>query len=730
MADLVAELTVGYANKIVAAAEQKFADALKKFGLGQKSEFPNTTYHLPIIYGMLGLEVQTMADAAGVFSICRKILGPGKSESPLASIPSPLDAGMVTIFAEELLQVLKYVEQPDFYVQGEEVSGDNIWLGAADDLVIRRRGVEFVDGRTSGFAVILGAALDSKAAKKIAEEFLERNLYVFMAGESRGRRFAEQLKSEGLTLGWGTRLVSFGPDTSSVVFALGFATRAAMSFGGIAAGDFSRILKYNQERIPAFVVGLGEVNEEWAANAVAAANFGFPTILDRGIPGLPDAYKSIVITDVPQDKIAGRALEVRGIKISVAKVPIPVSYGPAFEGERVRGEDIYLEAGGGRSQAVELLRMKPSAEIEDGKVQVIGKDIPGLKPGVNAPLAILVEVSGRRMEEDFEPILERQIHHLLNYAQGLMHIGQRDIVWIRLSRHAVEKGFTLAHIGKILHAKFHQDFGAIVDKVQVKIYTEAELVDGLLEDAKEIYSKRDERLEGLTDEQVDTFYSCTLCQSFAPTHTCIITPERPGLCGAYNWLDCRASFEINPTGPNQPVVKGEVIDPVYGQWKGVNEFVKKASRGATESFDAYGILRTPMTSCGCFECIACILPQCQGFMTVDREFGEMTPVGMKFSTLAGMVGGGNINPGFVGHSKFYITSRKFLSAEGGLLRLVWMPRKLKEEIRDRLKKRAVELGVPDLLEKIADETVAQTEEQALEFLKKVKHPVLNLAPIF
>jgi len=728
LADIVADLTLSYAQKILAEAENRLQAASRKFAPEQKTEFPNTTYFLPIIYGLLGIEVRQLKDMEQALKVCRQILQ--DTDHPLKPVSRPLDAGLAAVFAEEIIEALNYVERPGMFVPGEEVSSENIWLGAADDLVIRRRGVEFVDGRVSGFAVILGAAPDRATAQKIAEHFLEKNLYVFMVGERRGQHFACQLQEAGLQLGWGARLVSFGPDTNSVVFPLGFATRAAMSFGGIAPGDFARILKYNQERIPAFVLGLGAVSEDWAANAVAAANYGFPTILDSELPGLPEAYRSIVITNVPHEKIVARALSTRGIKIKVARVPVPVSYGPAFEGERVRGEEIYLEAGGGKSQAVELLLMKSMDEVEDGKIRVLGKDVDRLKAGARIPLALLVEVAGKKMEQDFEPILERQIHHLLNYAQGVMHIGQRDIAWVRISRQAVAKGFRLEHLGQILHAKFHQDFGSIVDKVQITIFTDEAQVDGLLEEARGIFKRRDERLEGLTDEQVDTYYSCTLCQSFAPDHVCIVTPERPGLCGAYNWLDCKASMEINPAGPNQPVKKGRVIDPVYGQWEGVNEFVKKASRGAVQAFDAYGILRTPMTSCGCFECIAALLPACQGFMTVDREFKEMTPVGMKFSTLAGMVGGGNINPGFVGHSKFYITSRKFLSAENGLLRLVWMPARLKEEIMDRLIKRAEQLGESGLLEKIADETRAQTEEEVLEFLRKVNHPVLSLPPIF
>jgi acetyl-CoA synthase len=321
-------------------------------------------------------------------------------------------------------------------------------------------------------------------------------------------------------------------------------------------------------------------------------------------------------------------------------------------------------------------------DIEDGKVEVIGPDLKDIEAGTRIPMGILVEVAGRKMQKDFEPILERQIHHLINYAQGLMHIGQRDIAWVRIGKGAVEKEFTLSHIGSILHAKLHQDFGSVLDKVQVKIFTEDDKVKNLLKEAKEVYSFRDARVEGMTDEDEETFYSCTLCQSFAPSHVCVVTPERTGLCGAYNWLDCKASFEINPTGPNQPIEKGTVIDERLGQWQGVNDFVAQASRGKVEKYNAYSIMVDPMTSCGCFEAIAAVLPVCNGVMTVDRDYKGMTPCGMKFTTLAGSAGGGNITPGFVGHSKLYIASKKFIAAEGGILRLVWMPKALKEMLKD------------------------------------------------
>ncbi len=436
-----------------------------------------------------------------------------------------------------------------------------------------------------------------------------------------------------------------------------------------------------------------------------------------------------VVSNVPHDKIVARAMEVRGLKVNVAEVPVPVAYGPAFEGERVRGDDIYLECGGGRTHMVEWITSKNMDDVEDGKIEVIGPEITDVKAGDKLPLAVTVEVAGRQMQEDYEPILERQMHHLINYAQGVMHIGQRDIAWLRVSKAAVEKGFRLRDLGVILHAKLHQEFGRIFDKLQVKIYTTDEDVNGIVEKARAAYTVRDARIEGMTDEATDMYYSCTLCQSFAPSHVCIISPERTGLCGAYNWMDCKASFEINPTGPNQPVPKGETIDAHLGQWKGVNEFVYKASHGKITHYNLYSIISDPMTACGCMECIAAILPMCNGIMTVNRDFPGMTPSGMKFTTLAGTVGGGISTPGFVGHGKYNITQRKFLIAEGSIKRLVWMPKILKDEIRDRFNARAEEMGIPNLLDMVADESVGTTEEEILPFLTEKGHPALTMESI-
>ncbi|MGB2753848.1 MAG: acetyl-CoA decarbonylase/synthase complex subunit alpha/beta [Phycisphaerae bacterium] len=728
MSRIIAAAAIRGAHKIAKQADQILQKAIKEKGEDAAVEFPNTGYFIPIIYAMTGHEVRKLSDFRPVMDRIRELLPPPVEKRLWLPYLGPtLDAGMATLFAEEVIEACRYLVGPN--------PVRDLWLGAADDVILRERGIQFVDGSAPGFAAIAGAAPDVETAVAIARKLQERSLYVFMAANHNGTSFSQQLSEAGVQLGWDTRLVPFGPDISAAIYALGFAARAAMTFGGVQPGDFRRNLLYNKARIFAFVLALGKVTDEWYATAAGAINFGFPTIADSDIPQiLPTGVCTYehVVSNIPHKEIVEKAIEVRGLKIKIAEVPIPVAFSPAFEGERIRKEDMHAEFGGQRTAAFEWLRSLPTDKVEDGKVEVVGADIDSVEEGGKMPLGVVVEVAGRKMQPDFEPVLERQIHTFLNHAQGLWHMGQRDIVWVRISKDAHKAGFRLEHIGKIIHAMLHEHFASIVDKVQVRIYTDEAKVKELQEQARQVFAERDARLAGMTDESVDIFYSCTLCQSFAPNHVCVITPQRSGLCGAYNWLDGRAAYEINPAGPNQPIQKGAPVDAKLGQWERVNQFIHEKSQGTIERMSAYSMIQDPMTSCGCFECISAILPSTGGIMIAPREFPEMTPCGMKFSTLAGTVGGGRQTPGFVGHSKHYIVSPKFISADGGFGRIVWMPKALKEELHDALVARADELGLGGeaFLAKIADETVATTEEEVAAHLAKVEHPVMAMEPMF
>jgi len=726
MSRIIATAAIRGAHSIVKQAEEKLREAIESKGKDAKVEYPDTGYYLPIVYSATAFEVKTLGDCEVALGHARALLPPIPEEKIyLPYLGWALDAGIATLFAEEVIEACKYLIGPN--------PVDGIWLGAATDVILRERGIEFVDGTAPGFAAVVGAAPTNEIAVTIARELQEKNLYVFMSGNTNGKSFAEQLDEEGVQLGWETRLVPFGKNITSTIYSLGFANKAALSFGGIAPADFTRNLIYNKNRIFAFVMALGEVDDEKYANAAGAINYGFPTIADTDIPEiLPTGVCTYehVVPLITHDKIVEKCIEVRGLKVAAAKVDIPVAYGPAFEGERIRKDDMQIEIGGPGTPAFEYVVMRDNNDIEDGKIEVVGPDMDEMEIGPGKPLGVYVEVSGRKMQSDFEPIFERRTHHFLGEAQGFFHMGQRDIIRHRISKDAYDKGFRLKHLGNIIHSKYHEEYGALLDKVQVTLFTNKEEVDKKLGEVKAAFTERDVRALGMTDASVNEFYSCTLCQSFAPSHVCIISPERSGLCGAVSWLDGKAGFEITPTGPNQPIEKGKTIDEKLGLWEGTNDFLYNASNKEFEQVSMYSMVTNPMTSCGCFECISAMLPMTNGIMTVDRDFTGMTPCGMKFSTLAGTVGGGIQTPGFVGHSKFYMGSSKFISGDGGLARMVWMPKHLKDEIADALTEAAEEAGLDDFINKIADETIAQTEEEVLEYLQKVDHPVLKLDPMF
>ncbi len=725
MSRIIATAAIRGAYGCMNRADTMLEDVIRRYGRSQGVEFPGTAYALPVILALVGKRVEKLGDLEEALSVARAWIPPIPAEHLwLPYLGGALDAGAATLVAHEAVEAMKPLCGIPYV--------SDFWLGPTPDSILREQGIKLVDGRMPGFAACVGALPSDEIAEQLARDLQERNILVFMGASSSGETMAAQLNRRGVEMNWDTFLVPYGPDTSSLVHALGFACRAAMTFGGLKPGalkEAREILLYNKRRVFAFVLALGEVDDEKYATAAGAINFGFPVVADTDIPEIRPSgictYEHVV-ANVPHRSMASRAVEVRGVKIRTVDIPIPVRHGPAFEGERVRKEDLAVEFGGKYTRGFEFLTSRPMDQLEDGLIKVVGPEIGDVAEGTRLPLAIFVEVAGRKMQQVFESILERHIHSFLSEPMGVMHLGQRDTIWLRISRKSRDAGFKIAHLGTMLLFKLKNDFPAIVDKVQVTLFTNSDDVEKLYPQALDAYKHRDERMGALTDESVDVFYSCALCQSYAPNHICIITPERLGLCGAYNWLDGKAAYEINPHGGNYPVRKGDLIDPVAGQWKGINEYISNGSNGAFSRFSVYSMISDPMTSCGCFECVACVLPGTGGIMIVDREYAGQTPVGMSFSSLAEMVGGGQQTPGFIGIGTLYTLSKKFISADGGLPRLVWTTTRVKQKLGEKLRMRCEDIGKPELYKKIADETVCTELEPLIAHLVSVDHPALAM----
>ena len=691
------------------AASGLLNSAIESNGRDKSVAFPDTAYSLPCIYAATGQKMNTLGDLEGALDIISSLIN--KKEL----LENALNSGLATALAAEVIEAIKYSTMDTPYTVP--------CAGHVSDAIIRSLGVPLVTGDIPGVAVVLGECPDSDTASEIIKDYQSKGLLTFLVG-----KVIDQAINAGIKMGVELRVIPLGYDVTSVIHVVSVAVRAALIFGALNPGDLSGLLEYTSQRVPAFVNAFGPLSELVVSAGAGAIALGFPVITDQEVTEVP----MNLLTQRDYSKFVATSLEARGIKIKITEIPIPVAFAAAFEGERIRKNDMFAEFGGNKTEAWELVIHKDAGEVEDHKIEVIGPNIDEIETDkvVRLPLAVIVKIAGKNMQADFEPVLERRLHYFLNYIEGIMHVGQRDMSWIRISKDAFNKGFRLEHLGEVLYAKMLDEFESVVDKCEVTIITDAEKVSDLKEMAENRYNARDERLASLVDESVDTFYSCNLCQSFAPAHVCIVTPERLGLCGAVSWLDAKATNELDQTGPCQPVVKGECMDERLGVWESVNNTVSEISQGAVESVTLYSILEDPMTSCGCFECICGIMPEANGFVIVNREYSDITPVGMTFGELASMTGGGVQTPGFMGHGRHFISSKKFAYAEGGPERIVWMPKELKDYVADKLNETVLEMtGIENFTDMICDETIATDSEGVLEFLEEKGHPALAMESV-
>lgn len=692
-------------------AEYLLNRAIKNYGRNREIEYPDTGYHLPCIMAWTGKKVKTLGELPLILGDARRKINEDK-----ITYETAVQSGEATMIAAEIIEGIKYIKgEADPY--GEHP----YYSGFVPDFILRELGIAFVDDTIPGALVFIGKAKDPEALKKIIRDAQNKGMLIIPTFDT-----IQQIRESGIEIGekkgLDRMLFNVGEFTQAI-HGLSFAIRAAMVFGGKKPGDREGIKDYLFKRPKVVVIQLGPIDDVKTAAEFAVMFNGSPTITDQDVEEIPGKY----IMQKDYSQIVQTAIELRDMQIKMAEVDTPTAYGPAFEGETVRRPQTYVECGGpAKTKTFELLKMRTSDEVEDGKIQVIGKDLDEIEEGGKSHLGIIVEVYGKKMLKDFESVLERRIHQFINFAEGAWHTGQRNILWIRMSKNGVNQGLRFKHFGEILYTMMKHEFGAIVNRCQVTIITDEDELKKWEPEALASYAERDAKMAGMTDEAVDDFFTCTLCQSFAPVHVCIISPERLGLCGAINWMDAKAANQLSPTGPNQPVPKGDTIDAVKGQWTGVNKAVNEYSHGKLEIFNQYDLMENPMTSCGCFECIVGITSDMQGVIVVNREHSGMTPIGMKFSTLAGSIGGGMQTPGFIGVGRNFLLSKKFIKANGGLLRIMWMPKELKDAMKEDLQKRGEEEGVPDFFDKIADETICTDPEGLMEWCAKVGHPALSM----
>ena len=697
-------------DAVYGLTEAAIDGAIAQYGADQAVAFPNTAYSLPCYYAVTGTKVTNLGELKEALGVVKTLMTREKR------LNDAFMSGVATALCAEFIEVLKYINGAEPYSEP--------CYGHLADAIIRELGVPLVTGDIPGVAVILGSAPSKEEAVELVKSYQAQGILVTLVGG-----VIDQCVEAGLKMGNAVRIVPLGKDVTAVIHVVSVALRAALIFGNVKPGDAGSLMKYTFERVPAFVNAFKPLDDVIVACGAGAIALGFPVVTNE-TENIFRVPKSLIVQE-DVSKFNATSIEARDIKIKVTKIDIPVSFASAFEGEIIRRGDMQVEFDGSRVDCFELVEAKDASEVEDHKIEVIGPDFDEFEVGSKHSIGYVVEVAGKSMQADFEPVFERKFHNYLNCIEGVMHTGQRDMIRIRVSKNAFDAGFRAKHIGEVLYARIKNEFDAVVDKCQVKVITDPELCTKMRhETAIPLFDKRDDRLATLTDESVDVYYSCIMCQAFSPSHVCVVTPERLGLCGAVSWLDAKATNELDPQGPCQVITKEKPIDERIGEYEDVNEAVKLYSQGALEEVSLYSIMEKPMTSCGCFECICGIEPFSNGVVITNREYAGMTPLGMTFSELASMTGGGVQTPGFMGHGKHFISSKKFMKAEGGIERIVWMPKELKESVAERLNETAKDLyGIDNFTDMIGDETIAEDPETLLAFLTEKGHPALGMDPM-
>jgi CO dehydrogenase/CO-methylating acetyl-coA synthase complex, beta subunit len=705
---VLTDLIYGGSNAVAGLTEGAVNDAIAKYGADKEIAFPDTAYFFPTIYAATGVKVKTLGDLPACVGVLKSLI------TNQEDLGQALNAGLATAVGAEIIEGLKYIDGANPY---ENESG----IGFVPDPVIRSLGVPLVTGDIPGVAVVLGKADNAEDVVKVVKDYQSKGIMTFLVGD-----VIEQCAEGGVKMGLELRVIPLGHDVTAVIHVVTVAIRAALIFGNIQPGNLAGLLDYTKNRVPAFVNTFGAIDSVVVSAGAGAIALGFPVVvdIDLGENQVPGALESVC----DHAETVKKSLELRNIKIKVKELPIPVAFAAAFEGEIIRKADMHNEIWSAKNPTAELVVMRELNEIEDHKITIVGPDFDQAK---DLALATYVEVAGKKMQVDFESVIERKFHAWFNYMEGVMHTGQRNQVRIRVSNAAYDAGLRLKDFAEVLYVMIMDEFDAVVDKCQVTLITDAAQAEKFRDEvAMPRYNQRDDRLASMTDEAVDRYFTCIMCQSFAPAHCCVVTPERLGLCGAVSWLDAKATYELNPNGPCQPIFKEGCEDERTGRFQSVNKAISDATHGAVENVTLYSILEDPMTSCGCFECICGIEPMSNGFIVVNREYKGMTPAGMTFGELASCTGGGVQTPGYMGHGRHFISSKKFIAAEGGIERIVWMPKELKDDVAERLNKTAKELyGIDNFTDMVADETVTTDCEELLNWLTEKGHPVLGMEPL-
>ncbi|MCL1802551.1 MAG: hypothetical protein FWG30_02745 [Eubacteriaceae bacterium] len=681
------DLAASESALLLSQAQEALGNAAEKHGF--EARLP---YTLQLMHALRGISVLDLSDLQKALYEKPEIM---PAEGALGSA---FNEGLYALLWLESLQALEHMDDAEAFS-----------LNYMPDADIRDLAVPLARGDVPAIALIIGQTKDDKAFEGLVRKYQESGAVVFLAGSAAG-----QAKNCSIKGGKEYRVFSFASCSQAFAAILRFAEIFSESSGG----SISSLFSFSKSSLPVFLNILGEVSGIAAACAASCMALGFPAIAEAGLGSayVPTAYES----SNGIGKMADISFRLRGIEAVERESFAANAYSPSFQNEAVMPGELHAQLGWPENSGF-LLFFSRSDWPGNSQVETKGY---GLIDG--SSLSILVECHGPNIEHEFELFAEKQLSIWINRIEGVSLSMNFGSATLRISKAAYDKGFTDESLGQSIYSQVIKEYGDIVSKCRVTIITEQSLSENIEANVAAPLTKiRSERLSELTDENVKLFYACTACRKYQSSHFCAITPEKPGICGAVDYYSAYSEHALSKG--NSPsimaIAKGEASDALLGRYAEVDATLEKGYKNVA----IYSLMQDPMPSIGAFECISAVEPSTSGVLAVPKDYSGATPMGLRFSELAFMASAAKQAPGAMGHSKSYIASKKYLQPEGGIIRVVWMPKSLKDEYRDEINLRAKELtGIEDFAEMICDESIGVTLEELKRHLQDTKHPVSTM----
>ncbi|MBI4216139.1 MAG: hypothetical protein HY687_01920 [Chloroflexi bacterium] len=490
-------------------------------------------------------------------------------------------------------------------------------------------------------------------------------------------------------------------DTAAVYFAQSL-LRYALVYGKVAPGDTHSLEHFLRDEGMGVIVVQGKLTPVEDIILLAMMDLGIRAVLPGDYPfpyGEPARADGVV-------SIMARLGEFPNMRIRSQRASpfaLPAYANPAF----ARDEVVPVRSLGDSERSFFLVRQAP---VADG-VEIEGE--------MGRDLGILIEVASEHADAVVCNYLETQLASLPSYVKGVKSTRGPESLVLGLAEGVT---LTAAQLAETLHKGAKYLFPSI-GPVRVTLVTNPQK---LLELKPQLVAYRQGRLKAIaaeTEETAKEFYGCNGCSTFAINHHCVITPERTPQCGrAYALVKTGSRFMVPVDGARFSkrreveaamdycvLEKGRVIDPLRGEYEGVNRAVAARTKGRLKRVFLHSLFESPHSSCGCFGNLAFYMPEVDGIGVMHRGFEGAAPNGRTWGQLANAAAGSQ-TPGVAGVSIPYINSPKFLQSDGGYQRVVWMTRKLYDRLSPTLKEKY----------RIATEEDAHSLEGLRAFLKEGK----------